>query len=142
MGIGRHAGLTALVCAGLAAAFAYAAEPPVWLEGLLFDAAVAASASARDDAAPAVALVAIDARSLDSPELAKYPRAMFSPIWAQTIAGLQKAGAKAISFDLVLAFSGNRIKPRFDNNLMRALAGANDLVVLGRSSRMPPLKKY
>lgn len=138
----RYAGLTTLLCAGIAAALAYAAEPPAWLEGLMFDAAVAVSAPARDDAPAAVAVVAIDARSLDASELAEFPRAMFGPIWARTIAALQKAEVKAIAFDMVLPYSANRFQAGFDTGFLRALAGARDLVVLGRSSRTLPACNY
>jgi len=140
--IGRHTGWTALLCVGVTTALAYGVAPPAWLEGLLFDAAVAVSAKARDEAAPAVAVVALDARSLESPELATYPRAMFGPIWARTIAALRQADAKVIAFDFVLPYSANRFQAGFDTGFMRALAGASDRIVLGRSAQILPARNY
>ena len=89
-----------------------------------------------------VVVIAVDQRSLDAPELSYLPRALFSPIWAETLNGLGQADAAAIAFDFLLAYSGGQLKPGYDRDFQRALFRYGDRVVLGRSATTLPAKSY
>lgn len=124
-----------------------AVEP---LDGLLFDLSVALIAGpvrpgsddpAADDlvADDLVAVVAIDARSLDAPELVDIPRPLFQPVLAELIETLMAAEAGAVGLDLLLGYSGNRLVPGHDRSLLAALHRHRDRLVVGRSSRTLPV---
>ncbi len=89
-----------------------------------------------------VAVVALDGRSLDAPELASSPRAMLSPVWAATLEGLFQAGARAVAFDFIFLYNANRLIPNYDAPFLGALHTYRDRVVLARSSqRLPRLRR-
>ena len=113
-------------------------------DGWLYDLALATQARLRPPAAAdaPVAVVAVDAKSLDSPELAPLPRALFSPAWAQLLNALSEAGARAVGFDLVLAYSGNSFQSGYDREFQSALYRHRDKVVLGRSASTLPARSY
>ncbi len=142
----RHVVATAVVCASIAAAGSYFLGSPAWLTGLLFDTAISASASARQSGeghdSPQVAVIAIDAASLDAPELAAYPRALFGPVWALLIPALQDAGASSIAFDAVFSYSANRFQSDYDQTFLKALNAAKERVVIGYSSRLSPTQTH
>ncbi len=134
----------ALACAVLAALASLARVQPVWLEGLLFDGAVAARATWSPPARTpeGVAVVAVDRRSLDAPELVDTPRALFGPVWARLISALAAADARVVAFDLLLPYSGNRISPGYDQPFLEALNEAGSRVVLARSAEIVPNRAY
>ncbi len=51
----------------------------------------------------AVAVIAIDPRSLDEPELANTPRVLMAPVWGRVLDAVFGAGASAIGFDVVFS---------------------------------------
>lgn len=142
----RHIAATAVLCATTAAVGGYFLGSPAWLAGLLFDTAVSASAAKRQGAdggrEPQVAIIAIDAESLDSPELAPYPRALFGPVWALMIPALRDAGARTIAFDAVFSYSANRFQGDYDRTFLEALNAARDRIVIGYSSRLLPTQTH
>jgi class 3 adenylate cyclase len=129
----------AVLAAALAAAVGVGGGMPG--DGWLYDAALAARARLRPppvaDAAP-VAVIAIDAKSLDAPELAKLPRVLFTPVWAKLVNALAAAEASGIGFDLLFAYSGNNLQPGYDRDFQRALFTYRDKLVLGRSAATLP----
>ena len=131
------------LAAGLGAMASHGRTPP---DGLLFDLAVAGRAALLAappsiDASP-VAVIAVDARSLASAELAPYPRALLGPVWGKLIGSLGEAGADAVAFDLLLAYSGNALQPGYDRDMLAALARWREKVVLGRSAGTLPARPY
>ena len=116
------------------------------LDGLLFDLAVAARAAVLAEPPPLeaapVAVVAVDARSLASPELSPYPRALFGPVWGELIESLGQAGAKAIAFDFLLSYSANALQPGHDRGMLAALSRWRERIVLGRSAGALPAQPY
>ena len=99
----RHAAIKRCqtACAAVAALLSLTGTAPVWLDGLLFDSALAVRARLNDAPHPAtnVAVVAVDSASLNAPELANLPRAFFGPVWGRLITDLTGAGAKVVAFD-------------------------------------------
>ena len=114
-------------------------------DGWLFDVALWARAEIHATATKTrsdVIVIAIDDRSLRSEELKGVPRALFAPTWAKLLQGLGDAGADAVAFDLLLAFSGNNLKAGYDRDFLRALFRLRDKVVLARSETIVPVKPY
>ena len=112
----RTLATTALSCAVIAALATYGGATIPIFEGLLFDAAVAARSAISPpspDLAGPVAVIALDADSLASDELAVFPRTMLGPIWAETIEALAGAGVRVIAFDFLFAYSANALASRF-----------------------------
>lgn len=108
-------------------------------DGLLFDlSGLAMPGGSRPS--PGVAVVAIDARSLDAPELVGMPRTLFQPVLGELVQLLAAAGARAIGFDLLLGYSGNRLAPGHDRPLLAALYQHRDKLAVGRSSRTLPVQ--
>jgi class 3 adenylate cyclase/CHASE2 domain-containing sensor protein len=122
-----------------------AASPPLTLDGPLLDVLLRARAAAGTRPAPEphpVVVVAIDEASLESPELAPYPRALFSPVWARLAEALVRADARAIGFDLLFTYTGNRLAPDYDRAFLETLAARRDRIVLARSSRSLPAPPF
>ncbi len=120
------------------------AKGPAWLEGVYYDTALAVRAFLQPDASheAAVLVVGLDEASLAHPDLTQRPRALFAPVWAQTLAALRAAGAKVVVFDFILAFSGEKIAPGYDRTFLRALYENRNHVVLGRSQAQLPVRSY
>lgn len=131
-------------CAAAAAVLSISGAAPVWLDGLLFDGAVAVRAqiSAQPAKAAHVAVVAIDPESLNSPELSRLPRVLFGPVWGQLTADLTQAGAKVIAFDLLFSYSANQFQKNYDRPFMAALYKYRSHVVLGRTVRNVPARNF
>lgn len=127
-----------------AAVLSISGGAPVWLDGLLFDGAVAVRAhvSTQPVQAAHVAVVAIDPESLNSAELSHIPRVFFGPIWGQLTTDLTQAGAKVVAFDLLLSYSANQFQKNYDRPFMAALYKNRSRVVLGRSARGVPARNY
>jgi adenylate cyclase len=97
--------------------------------------------------APAV-FVAIDNASLETPELAALPSALFQPVYARLIDGLLEAGARRIAFDVTFAYAGEDFKvgaftlPDYDRSLVDSLTKGRDRIVLGRFPGVPPAPPF
>jgi adenylate cyclase len=147
----RKRAITLLVClACTVGGFSYAlvrAQATGTLDGLLFDYTLEfrsrlATLLGRVPRKQQVAVIALDARSLDDKALASVPRAMMGPVWAQAVNAVADADPKAIVFDLLLAYSGNAIEPRYDTDFLRALGKHRERTVLGRSGKTLPARPY
>ena len=138
--------LVGAACVGLAVFISLGGYAPVWLDGLLFDGALAVRAKLNQKDRPAisrqVAVVAVDSRSLETPELAALPRAMFSPVWAQLIVELNAAGVRTIAFDFLFSYSAKIFDNGYDRPFLAALSRNRQKIVLGRSARTTPSKKF
>ncbi|HWB51477.1 MAG TPA: adenylate/guanylate cyclase domain-containing protein [Stellaceae bacterium] len=135
-----------VLAGGLAAAASLALGPAMSpVDGLLYDVSLNLTAKRPGTAGEPVAVVALDEESLGSPELAAMPRALFAPVWAKLVDGLTKSGAKAIGFDIIFAYSANRLSgvdAAHDQSFLASLHRARDRVVLARTARMPPAFPY
>ena len=131
-------------CAVFAIVLTYLGATPVWLDGLLFDGALAVRARLMEKPALAarVAIVAVDPASLDAPELANLPRAFFGPVWGRLITGLTGAGAQVVAFDFLLPYSASQFQKGYDRPFLAALFRNRKRVVLGRSARSFPARNY
>ena len=134
------------VVAGLCAVLAIGAVGltggEISLDGQLYDLTIAARSlvNPRGDGGPEaspVAVIAFDSRSLDAQELLSLPRTFMAPAWAKLINGVADAGARAIGFDFIFAFSANRFVPGYDRPMLEALQRHGDKVALARSVRTP-----
>ena len=119
------------------------------LDGPLYDLTIWARASfggAMGDGGPdamPVAVIAIDERSLDAEELLPLPRAFMAPKWAELIESVLGAGARAIGFDVIFAYSANRFRSdNFDKPFMEALVKHGSQLVLARSVRTPIVETF
>ena len=161
----RAVPLTAVAC-GLAAAAAAA-----WLggtvpnlDGELYDRFLAIRAAflvpaADTEPPPQVAVLALDARSLDAPDLRRLPRTFFGPVWTQTLdLVIGTGGARAVGFDFLFDYNPADLLPdllaglsgddtsgaarRFDLPMRAALSRYRDRIVLGRSGTTLPIQPY
>ncbi len=136
--------LLIIVSVMLAVILSRMTKGPAWLEGIYYDTALAVRAYLQPDTAydAAVLVVGLDEASLSHPDLSQRPRALFAPVWAQTLTALRAAGARVVVFDFILAFSGEKIAPGYDRTFLRALYENRDHVVLGRSQHLLPARSY
>ena len=136
--------LVAAACAMAAGLLSWTGAAPVWLDGLLFDGALAVRAKLNRTPEPAakVAVVAVDPASLDSERLANLPRAFFGPVWGQLIVSLTNAGAKVVAIDFLLSYSGSQFQKGYDRPFLMALYRNRNKVVLGRAARIFPARNY
>src|SRR5581483_2444044 len=137
--------VTTVACAVAALALGLAVRAPLALDGPLLDVLIRARAlTSRAAPAPAspVVVVAVDEASLETAELAPYPRALFAPVWAKLIEALGAAGARAIGFDLLFTYSASRLSLDYDAPFLAAIASHRDRVVLARSSRALPAPPF
>jgi adenylate cyclase len=131
----RPATFILLVAAAIAAGTVASDSLPE-ADGLVHDLALAKiTALGGRDAAARVAVVALDWRSLDAPELVTTPRALLSPVWAAVLGALIEADAAAVGFDVILAYGGSAFSPDHDRPLIDVLQRHRDRVALARSSR-------
>ena len=145
-GLRRHLrAFVTLIVGGLAAIASLAVgdrmEP---FDGFFFDLSLSATSERPGRVDDAVAVVALDKDSLDSPELSPMPRAFLSKSWAKLIDGLMENGVKAIGFDLIFAYSANRFPglDQYDRDFLIALQRANTHVVLARTVREVPARPF
>jgi adenylate cyclase len=89
-----------------------------------------------------VAVIALDWQSLEDPALAPYPRILLAPMWATVLESVFAAGARAVGFDLLFAYSANRFSANFDRPFLEALGKYRDRVVLGRSAATLPAPPF
>ena len=141
----RYRTFTAAGCALAALAIGLTTPFPLAFDGPLLDVLVWTRASLTSRAAPEsrpVAIVALDERSLESPELLPYPRALFAPVWARLLEALARADARAVGFDLLFTFTANRLAPDYDRPFLEALSTHRDRVVLARSAHALPAPPF
>ena len=114
------------------------------MDGFLSDAALAGRAALfapPPDAAP-VAVIGLDARTLAAPELADLPRVFFGPAWARLLDATFADGARAVGFDILFAYSANRVRPDYDRSFLAALARYHARVVLARDAATLPADPF
>ncbi len=138
------ASLVSTTCAVVAILLSLADAAPVWLDGFLFDSALATRSRLIEFPREAahIAVVAVDPKSLEAPELASIPRTFFGPIWGRLITDLTAAGARVVAFDFLLSYSANSFQKGYDRPFMAALYRNRERIVLGRSSRTSPARNY
>ncbi|MBV9827311.1 MAG: CHASE2 domain-containing protein, partial [Alphaproteobacteria bacterium] len=120
----RSAVLIALGVAAAATSLA-AGDAMGLLDGLLYDASLAASDRRPGDRDAPVAVIALDAESLAADELAELPRVFLSPVWAKIVNALTDAEARAIGFDIIFSYSANRfpgLEGQYDREFLAAIA--------------------
>ncbi len=143
-----HPQLTSIACAITAAVATLAMNPPTAADATLFDFQIAARAALfapRRSGDSPVAVVALDRRSLDAPDLASYPRVFFEPGWAGALTAVMESGAKAAGFDEIFAYDPNTfpgIGPNFALPFLAALHKYRDRVVLSRSATTLPARPF
>lgn len=138
----RYRELTCAVCALVAVVVAVAVGGPVPLDGQLLDFLVKAReivfpVEDQPEQSP-VAVIALDRRSLEAPELVRYPRVLMGPFWAVIVDGVVQAGARAVGFDLLFAYSANQFYQNFDAPFLAALHKHRERVVLARTAATLP----
>ena len=133
----HHRGLFGLACALAVSAVSLLAGGTLPMaDGWLFDLSVAARATLTP--APdrwAVAVVALDRRSLEAPELRDLPRVFLAPYWAKMLDAVFAAGARAVAFDVIFAYNANRFQPDYDRPFLERLSRHRDRVVLATTAR-------
>jgi adenylate cyclase len=138
--------VTVAACAAAAAVTAALAGGPVALDGPLLDLAVAARAGVQGPPEPParspVAIVALDERSLEAPELTPYPRTLLAPVWAVTLDAILGGGARAVGFDILFSYSANRFAPDHDRPFLAALGRHHARIVLARSASTLPAPAF
>jgi len=138
----RYREVTCAACALAAVAVAVALGGPVPLDGPLLDVLVKVREIVRPfqdrpEQLP-VAVIALDRRSLEDPELARYPRALMGPFWAAVVNDVFQAGARAVGFDFVFAYSANQFAQNLDTPFLAALHKHRERIVLARTGRTLP----
>jgi len=138
--------LTCVLCALAAVVVATYVRGPLGADGRLLDLLIAARAlvfpTHETPSMAPVAVIALDARSLNEPELAPYPRAFLAPVWSTILEATVEAGARAVGFDLLFAYSANRFVPNFDAPFIAALSRHRSQVVLARSATTLPAHSF
>lgn len=111
-------------------------------DGFLWDVSLAVRAARFPPAVREsdVAVVAVDAGTLESPDFAQLPRALFAPYWTSLLSGL--ADARAIGFDIIFAYSANRLVPDYERNFLAALGHLRSKTVLARSLSALPAEPF
>lgn len=115
------------------------------VDGFFYDLSLAATQKRPGTGGRPVAVIALDRMSLASRELKPWPRTFLSPIWARLLDGLMASGVRAVGFDIIFAYSADRLpgsNGRFDRPFLLALQRARDRVVLARSARAAPAPPY
>ena len=117
------------------------------LDGLVYDSSLTLTAARPGTRDEPVAVIALDRATLDSDELKSMPRVFLSPQWAKLTNALTDAGARAIGFDIIFAYSANRFpgfekQGQYDWGFLDALKKARDRVVLARSGRAYPAEPF
>ena len=138
----RYREFTCTLCALTAVVVAVLVGGHLLSDGLLLDLLVKAREVAfrfedRPEQSP-VAVVALDRRSLEAPELARYLRALMGPIWAAVMDDVFEAGARAVGFDLLFSYSANQFSPNLDAPFLAALNKHRERIVLARTGATLP----
>jgi len=144
--------LAGATCAVITIFISLSGKEPIWLDGLLFDRALAVRAGLGPAPALAsqVAVISIDPKSLQMDALKRRPRGLFGPTWAKLILSLVAAEAQVINFDLIFEYSAakfrddndNRILTHYDNSFRQALSENKSNLVLAYSAETLPAESY
>jgi len=67
---------------------------------------------------------------------------MMGPFWAAVLDGVFQAGARAVGFDVLFAYSANQFSPNFDVPFLAALDKHRERVVLARSGATLPAPPF
>lgn len=132
--------VVALGCGLVAALAIWSSEGEIELiDGFVYDIAVTlrGALDRRAEPPPPVAIIALDGRSLDSQELTTTPRVFMAPQWSGMLDAVFDAGAGAVAFDIIFAYSASSFSRDYDKPFLSALVQHGDKVVLGRSARTP-----
>jgi len=86
--------------------------------------------------------MALDKRSLESPDLAPYPRTLLAPVWASALDAVFGTGASAVGFDFLLGYSANQLLPNYDLPFLAALGKYREKIVLARSATTRPALQF
>jgi class 3 adenylate cyclase/CHASE2 domain-containing sensor protein len=96
-----------------------------------------------------VAVIALDTRSLHHARLATLPRPLFAPFHAEVLERLMEAGARAVGFDLVFAWSGNAMAEAlpgfphdYDAPFLEALRRYRERIVLAEHGETAIIRNY
>ncbi len=142
----RYREITCVLYALAAALAAVLVGGRIRADGPLLDLLIKAReiVSAGDDRSEPspVAVIALDKRSLDEPEIAAYPRTFLAPVWGPLLDTVFEAGARAVGFDLLFSYSANRFKPGFDRPFLAALGRHREKIVLARSATTLPAPPF
>jgi adenylate cyclase len=115
------------------------------VDGFFYDLSLATARKRPGTDGRPVAVIALDRQSLSSDELAPLPRALLSPIWARLLGRLMASGAKAVGFDIIFAYSADRLPGlggQYDRPFLLALQRDRNHVVLARSAGAVPAEPY
>jgi len=144
----HYRAIVAGLCAVLAALSIWASGGETYVDGALYDLTILARSKLGGAIADGgtvampVAVIAVDARSLDAEELLPLPRTFLAPVWARMIDAVLGADARAIGFDVIFAYSANRFQKDYDRPLLEALQRHKDKIVFARSARTPIQETY
>lgn len=136
--------LVVILLAGLLTGFASWMIGETATDGFLFDIAarLRSEITGPQPSSRHVAVVALDAKSLDAPELAQMPRALMGPQWAELIEDLSAAQVRAIGFDILFQYSGSAFSPGWDRPFLAALNQHHARITLGRSEKSLPAAPF
>lgn len=144
--------LAGAICSAITVFISLSGNDPVWLDGLLFDRALAvrASLSPPPTLASKVAVVSFDPESLEMDALKRRPRGLFGPVWAKLIPSLVAAEVRGINFDLIFEYSGDKFRDEsgdqilshYDISFRQALFENKSDLVLAYSAETLPAKSY
>jgi class 3 adenylate cyclase len=148
---GGYRRATVAACAVLGASIAALTPPSMRVgEGFLYDVEttiVARLLPASGDTG--VAVVALDADSLADARLAALPRTLMAPLHAKVLDGVLGAGASAVGFDFIFAWSGNALAladatlpANYDLPLLDALRRGREHVVLAQAAHSGVARPY
>jgi adenylate cyclase len=142
----RYREVTCTLCALAAVVVAVVVGRPLSVDGTLLDLLIKGReivfpVDDRSEQSP-VAVIALDRRSLESPELAGYPRVLMGPFWAAIMDSMFQAGARAVGFDFVFAYSGSRFSQNVDGKFLAALDKHRRHVVVARTGPTLPALPY
>ncbi len=115
------------------------------LDGPLFDLGVWARwhlGGGQTRVSDKVAVIGMDWTSLRQPELAAWPRVLFSPFWGQVVDALSAAGARVMLFDVLFGYSANAYLPDHDRSFLQTLARNRGRVILARTGDTPPARPF
>jgi adenylate cyclase len=145
----RFRALTTVICAVAGIGLAVATHGPLDADGPLLDLLIKSRSlvfpPAETTVESPVAVIAVDARSLQKPELARYPRVLLAPVWATVLNGVGEAGARAVGFDFIFGFSATNfdaLPSGYDRSFLEALGRYRDRVVLARSVNTLPAMPF
>jgi adenylate cyclase len=137
----RYKWIVATFCGLASAAITLASDGTLGTDRFLFDLSLASHHALginQRNEDNLVAVVAIDERTLEAPELRHIPRVFFGRAFANMLNAVFDAGALAVGLDVLFAYDSTRFDPKLGAPFRKALVRHGDRVVLGRSARATP----